>query len=127
MSAGFDIVNRTRASIPRARFRAVKDAVLGPDYRLDLVFTGSAEIRKLNLTYRNKDRATDILSFPLSKTEGEIFISPAEARKEARRFGRAYPSFIVFLFIHGCFHLKGYDHGATMERMEARIRKAFGA
>ncbi|MGC9605567.1 MAG: rRNA maturation RNase YbeY [Minisyncoccia bacterium] len=125
MSAHFDIINRTRASIPRARFRAIKDSVLGSDYRLDLAFIGSGDIRKLNLTYRNKDEATDVLSFPISRTEGEICISPTEARKEARRFGRSYENFVALLFIHGCVHLKGYAHGATMERMEARIRRAF--
>jgi probable rRNA maturation factor len=126
MSAdNFNMANRTRASIPRARFRAIKDRVLGSDYRLDLAFIGPKDIRKLNLVYRDRDEATDILSFPLSRAEGEILISPAEARKEAKRFGRPYDGFVAFLFIHGCVHLKGHGHGATMEGIEARIRKEF--
>ena len=123
----FSIVNETRAGIPvEARFRAIKKAALGTDYDLSLIFTTSARIRKLNLIYRDKDNATDILSFPISKKEGEIYICQSEARKEAKNFDRPYANFILFLFIHGCVHLKGYGHGATMESIEAKLRKKFG-
>jgi ssRNA-specific RNase YbeY (16S rRNA maturation enzyme) len=44
----------------------------------------------------------------------------------AKDFDRSYENFIYFLFIHGCVHLKGYDHGSTMERIEAKFRKEFG-
>jgi probable rRNA maturation factor len=125
MSADFNIINETRANIPRARFRAIKDLALGRGFRLNLIFASAKDIRKMNLTYRDRDEATDILSFPVSDDEGEIYISLSEARKEAKRFGRPYENFIAFLFIHGCVHLKGHGHGATMERVEARIRKAF--
>ncbi len=124
--SGFSIVNETRAGIPaKARFRAIKEAALGTDYDLSLIFTTPARIKKLNLIYRDKDKATDILSFALSKKEGEIYICQSEARKEAANFNRSYANFIEFLFIHGCVHLKGYEHGATMERIEARLHKKF--
>ena len=123
---GFSIVNETRASkLASARFRAIKNAALGIDYHLNLIFTTPARIRKLNLIYRDKDEPTDILSFPLSKNEGEIYICRSEARKEAKKFDRPYANFIEFLFIHGCVHLKGYEHGATMESIEAKLRKRF--
>ncbi len=123
--ARFSITNETRASIPRVRFSAIKDAVLGASYELDLIFTVPTKMKKLNLIYRDKNISTDILSFPLGKNEGEIYISPSDARKMAKDFDRAYENFIAFLFIHGCVHLKGHDHGATMERIEADIRKRF--
>jgi probable rRNA maturation factor len=68
---------------------------------------------------------TDILSFPLSENEGEIYINPATARKEAKKFDRPYDNFILFLLIHGLVHLKGYEHGAIMESIETRFRKKF--
>jgi probable rRNA maturation factor len=120
------MTNETRASIPRVRFSAIKDAALGSNYSLNLVFTSPAKIKKLNLIYRGKDKPTDILSFPLSNKEGEMYICPSETRKEAKNFDRKYENFMAFLFIHGCVHLKGHDHGATMERIEANIRKKFG-
>jgi len=48
-----------------------------------------------------------------------------ETKKEAVKFERSYENFFPFLFIHGCVHLKGYDHGAIMESIEAEARKKF--
>jgi len=103
----------------------MKEAALGKKYRLNLVFTTPAHIKSLNLMYRNIAKPTDILSFPISKSEGEIYICLGEARKAAKDFDRSYENFILFLFIHGCVHLKGYDHSATMERIETGLRKRF--
>jgi len=104
----------------------IASAALSKDYELDVAFISASEMKKQNLIYRNIDKATDILSFPLSKSEGQIFICPSEARHEATKFDRKYANFILFLFIHGLVHLKGHDHGATMERIEARLRAQFG-
>ncbi len=43
----------------------------------------------------------------------------------AKEFERPYDNFLIFLFIHGCVHLKGYDHGAKMEKVEEKFRKKF--
>ena len=83
-------------------------------------------IHELNRTYRQLDKATDILSFPLSEKEGEIYICKSEADKEAPKFGRNSENFILFLYIHGLVQLKGFDHSSTMESIEAGIRKTFG-
>ena len=104
----------------------MKTSVLGKSYDLSVAFVSSEKIKKLNLTYRNINKSTDILSFPLSKTEGEIYICLSEAKKEARKFDRKYENFLGFLFIHGLVHLKGYDHGSTMESIETKFRKQFG-
>lgn len=125
MSNNIHISNKTKTILPRTPFRAIKDASLGKSYDLTVTFVSPSHIEKLNIQYRNKKGPTDILSFPLSKTEGEIYISPTVSRKEAKKFDRSYENFIAFLFIHGCVHLKGYDHGATMERIEAGLRRKF--
>lgn len=104
----------------------IKEAVLGPDYDLSLVFTTAKKMRELNRTYRQIDQPTDILSFPLSKSSGEIFICKSEAKKMMSEFSRPYENFLLFLFIHGLVHLKGYDHGTKMEKMEIKFRKQFG-
>ena len=78
----------------------MKSAALGNEYELNLVIVGKDEIRKLNKSYRNIDEATDILSFPISRKEGEIFLCPEIALKEAPHFGRNYDNFIKYLFIH---------------------------
>lgn len=120
------IINETESKLPSIDFDGIKTAALGDKYSLNLIFTTSAKIKKLNTIYRNKECATDILSFPISDTEGEIYISEKEARAEAKKFDRNYDNFIAFLFIHGCTHLKGHDHGAIMEGIEVELRQKFG-
>lgn len=106
-------------------FKAISKEVLGENYKLTFTFVGPKYIQRLNKIYRNIDKPTDILSFPLSADEGEIYICKSESRKEAKNFDRPYDNFLNFLFIHGCVHLKGYDHSATMEDIEAKIRAKF--
>ena len=125
MSDRFSIINDTKSKMPGSAFLAMKDAVLGKEYELSVAIVSAGKIRELNKRWRDKDKATDILSFPLSDNEGEIYINPATARKEARKFGRTWDNFILFLFIHGLVHLKGYEHGVIMEAIEAKFRKRF--
>jgi probable rRNA maturation factor len=103
----------------------IKDNVLGKNYSLSLVFIGDKLSKKLNYQYRQKDKPTDILSFPLSENEGEIFINLKYAKKEAPLFKKNYKDFIVFLFIHGLLHLKGLQHSSRMNKEEERIFKKF--
>lgn len=82
-------------------------------------------MQELNRTYRGLDKPTDILSFLLSKTSGEMFICKSETRKMAKEFERTYENFLLYLFVHGLVHLKGYDHGPKMDKLEAKFRKQF--
>ena len=107
-------------------FQQMKDAVLGEDYELSLVFCGNALIKRLNRERRKKDIATDTLSFALEKNSGEIFINPSFAKKRAALFGRNFKNFIAYLFIHSLLHLKGMEHSDIMERQENKFRKVFG-
>ena len=125
MSRNFSITHGTSATPKRAVFHAVKNTVLGKAYRLALIFVPAADIKKWNKIYRGKNQATDVLSFPLSKSEGEIYVCLAEAKKEAKKIGQPLSKFIVSLFIHGLVHLKGHDHGATMDSIEAKTRRKF--
>ncbi len=126
MSKYFSIENETRGILPRVSFNEIKNEILGCDYDLSLVFSTPAQLKKLNTIYRDKEITTDILSFPLSKKSGEIYICLSEAKKEAKKFNRIYDNFVSFLFIHGCVHLKGFDHSSRMESIEIKFRKKFG-
>jgi probable rRNA maturation factor len=121
----FTITNKTKGKLPRLPFNDMKDAVLGKNFELSLVFSGHALSRKLNRIYRNKDKPTNVLSFPLSKKSGEIVIDLMQAKKEAKQNGETFRKFVGFLFIHGMLHLKGFAHGGKMESKERSIRKAF--
>lgn len=121
----FNILNTTKLPTPRIPFEKIKNAALGADYDLSLVIVNNKKSRVINRERRNKDYPTNILSFPLDETSGEIFIDIEKAREEAPAFDRTYTNFIGYLFIHGLIHLKGFDHGSTMERKEKKLRILF--
>jgi probable rRNA maturation factor len=125
MEETFFITNTTKSTLPRVPFADIKKATLGKNYSLSLVFIGDKKSRVLNNAYRNKDNPTNILSFTYDKNEGEIFINLKKASREAKLFDRKFDNFIAFLFIHGLLHLKGMDHGSTMEKAEKKLRKQF--
>lgn len=110
------IKNNTKRNIPKVPFQRIKDQVLGAKYELSLVFVGSTLSKRLNLTYRGKNKSANVLSFPLSKNSGEIFLD----------LSKNGPFGVAHLYIHGLLHLKGMQHGDTMEKAETKILKQFG-
>ena len=109
---------KQKFSIP---FTRLKNTVLGRDFELSLVFIDNTFSRRLNAQYRGKNKPTNVLSFPISKKSGEIFIDLVTAKKEAGVFEMSFQKFVTFLFIHGLLHLKGMRHGATMEKAEKKL------
>lgn len=88
-------------------------------------FVDDEEIHTLNLQYRNVDRSTDVLSFPLgedgvydinystgAKMLGDIVISVEHAIEQAKTYGHSLQREIGFLTVHSMLHLLGYDHEA---------------
>lgn len=120
----FAVVSTVR-SYPKADYAQIKNDVLGRSYTLTLVFVGAARAQSYNQAHRNKSYIPNVLSFPLTEKTGEIIICPEVARKEAKNHGLSYEGYITYLFIHGLLHLKGHDHGAKMDALEARYRKKY--
>lgn len=116
---------RKNGTIPVVPFLHIKEKILGKTYLLTIIFCTPEESRMRNKTYRDKDYPTNILSFPLSDSEGEIYISLSTARKDASKFDMSYMQFLHLLVIHGMLHLKGLDHGSTMEALEAKYLTTF--
>lgn len=106
-------------------FVAIKQAILGAKYDLSLAFVGERRAASLNQAYRNKTYSPNVLSFPLTEKAGEIFICPNVAKKEASKYDLTPDGYIAYLFIHGCLHLKGYDHSEAMDKLERKYLKAF--
>jgi probable rRNA maturation factor len=102
----------------------------------DCLVTGDAEMRRLNREFRGEDYATDVLSFPSGNGQagrtaplGDIAISVARARAQAREFGHTTEQEIRVLMLHGVLHLLGMDHetdGGRMARAEKRWRERLG-
>jgi len=92
-----------------------------------LILCSDYFIRKLNRSYRGKDKPTDVLSFEFGDADllGEIYISLQRAKAQARAYGLTYEEELKRLLIHGLLHLMGYDHIKKAQRvvMEERERK----
>lgn len=119
------IQRQTKGKVPNLPFLLIKNDILGKNYDLSLVFPTLEIATDLHLRWKKKSGPVNILSFPLSDTEGEIIISLSQARSEAKNFDRSYINHLIFLFIHGCLHLKGMTHGAKMEKEERKFYQKF--
>jgi probable rRNA maturation factor len=100
---------------------------------VNVLLTGNGELRALNRQFRNKDKATDVLSFSsveLSRKPvreaGELAISLDIARENANHLGHSLAEEVKILVLHGILHLAGFDHerdNGEMARREARLRE----
>jgi probable rRNA maturation factor len=146
------ILNRqrtVRVALPplRAFLGRVRDELGLGEAGVTICFVNDAEIAQLNKTFRKKKGPTDVLSFPggarrrpvsmrrssvrrkAGEYLGDIAISPATARRYAKKHGRKLPRELRVLILHGVLHLLGYDHETDrgeMERIERRLRKRLG-
>ncbi len=121
----FGITRTTKDRVPSLPFLSIKSAVLGEKYNLSLVFAGDTRTRTLNTKYRGKTYIPNVLSFPIDKENGEIFLNLKQARREHRAREESYEYFVALLVIHGLLHLKGMAHGSTMESKEQRLLSKF--
>ncbi len=119
------IQRQTKGRIPNLPFVHIKNDLLGKDYELSLFFPDTKTSIELHKKWKKKDGVVNILSFPLDKNSGEIILTLNAARHEAKKFNHTYHQHILFLFIHGCLHLKGMTHGAKMEKEENLFYKKY--
>ncbi len=115
------------------------------DAEVSVSFVNNSEIRKLNRIYREKDKPTDVLSFPLGENGvydinretgayqlGDVVISMETAVRQARIYGHSLEREVGFLTVHSMLHLLGYDHetspleAAKMHEKEEIILESLG-
>lgn len=125
MSERLQIINETKGKLPDLPFKKIKNAILNQDFEISLVFIDNQLSQKLNKKHKGKKGPANVLTFPLSKKEAEIFIDIEEAKKEHDNFDMKLVPYIGYLFIHSLLHLKGYSHGSTMEKRELYYLKKF--
>lgn len=126
MNTGFcTILNKTKGKLPSLPFVTIKNRILGENYELGISFLNPIKQKQINFKYRNINKTTNILSFPLSENSGEITFDPIKVKKDSPLFEMSYPQFLKYLLIHGCLHLKGFEHGGIMEKEEKKYLKIF--
>lgn len=137
-------VAETNDRLPSARaltrFLHLAQAAVRLRGAVSVLLTTDAAIRRLNRTFRGKNKATDVLSFPAAPAvrptrrapqrgklvnepvAGDLAISVPTARKQAREHGHAVGVEIKILMLHGLLHLAGYDHEIDEGQMARRER-----
>jgi probable rRNA maturation factor len=100
-------------------------AVTGSAITLRIV--GEREGRQLNRAFRKRERATNVLTF----ATGDVVLCHPVIQREARAQGKSLAAHYAHLVVHGCLHLRGYDHekkrdAARMEAREIRILRRLG-
>ena len=135
-----DIQRATQALAPiDADFRRWCELALQQrkaDSEMTIRLVDEAEARELNHTYRHKDYATNVLSFPADAPDelldipllGDLVICVAVVEREAAEQGKSLEAHWAHLVIHGCLHLLGYDHieDEEAEEMESLERELLG-
>ena len=113
-----------------SRFLRTAQMAVGLDGEVDVLLASDRTLRRLNRTFRGKDKATDVLSFPAVKGQpgehaGDLAISLDTATKQASEYGHALRDEVRVLLLHGLLHLSGMDHeadGGEMATREAMLR-----
>lgn len=120
------------ADLEKTIGEVLKTEGLGDNYEVSITFVDREEIQRLNKEFRNIDRQTDVLSFPLDDDMnlpgedimlGDIVICMDVAKDQAREFGHSLRREIMYLTCHSTLHLLGYDHMEEDDKRKMRARE----
>ena len=120
--------------------RVLEEEKVLPEVDVYITLTNNEEIHKLNKEYRDVDRPTDVLSFPMyerdeiaglkndtddeiEKILGDIIVSIEKVREQAEEYGHSFERELAYLVTHGMLHLLGYDHMIEEEKAVMRKRE----
>ena len=107
---------------------------------ISITLTTPAEIRKINNEFRNIDKETDVLSFPMfekneidsivesgkndiPETIGDIIISVERVEEQAKEYGHSFERELAYMVVHGFYHLMGYDHMVEDDKVVMRAKE----
>ena len=120
--------------------RVLEEEKVLPEVDVYITLTNNEEIHKINKEYRDVDRPTDVLSFPMyerdeiaglkndtddeiEKILGDIIVSIEKVREQAEEYGHSFERELAYLVTHGMLHLLGYDHMIEEEKAVMRKRE----
>ncbi len=107
---------------------------------ITITLTNEKNIRKINKQYRNMDKSTDVLSFPMFEKDelsrkiknnlfehedilGDIIISIPKVKEQAKEYGHSFKRELSYMIVHGFYHLMGYDHINEEDKKEMRPKE----
>ena len=103
---------------------------------INVILTNPKNIKETNKKYRNIDKETDVLSFPMFEKEeianiegnipdvlGDIVISIERVKEQAKEYGHSFERELSYMVVHGFYHLMGYDHMVEDEKIQMRQKE----
>ena len=91
---------------------------------ISLALVNNDKIKELNEKFRNKDEATDVLSFPMDdEIWGDIIISTDKIIEQAKEYGHSKQRELAYLYTHGILHLLGYGHKTSSRKKIMREKE----
>lgn len=101
---------------------------------VSVILTIPEEIRKINKEYRNIDKETDVLSFPMFEKDeikdiiteeplGDIIISVERVKEQAIEYGHSFERELAYMLVHGFYHLMGEDHINEADKIQMRAKE----
>ena len=101
---------------------------------VSVILTTPQEIRKINQEFRNIDRETDVLSFPMFEKDemreikeeealGDIVISVERVKQQAEEYGHSFQRELAYMLVHGFYHLMGEDHIEESDKIQMRQKE----
>ena len=117
-----------------------EEKILDSKLMITITLTDAENIRRINNQYRNIDKATDVLSFPMFERDelenkienrlfehedvlGDIIISIPKVEEQAKEYGHSFERELSYMIVHGFYHLMGYDHIQEEDKQEMRPKE----
>jgi len=112
-----------KGTVPNKKHGTSKSQLMQKNQNLTVIFLDSTPAKKLNLKFRKKNYATDVLSFDGDGFEslGELVLCPQVLQKQAEEHDLSFRQELGYMLIHGILHLIGYDH----EKNQKEAQKMF--
>ncbi len=113
--------------------------LLDKNIYVSIIYTTPVDIQAYNKEYRNIDKATDVLSFPMFEKEeveklkqeksivtevlGDIIVNLSQVKMQADEYGHSFERELAYMLVHGFYHLMGYDHIQPEDKKEMREKE----
>lgn len=113
-----------------------EEKISSKNFYINVILTTPANIKEINKQYRNIDKETDVLSFPMFEKDeihsiqpkvqevlGDIVISIERVKEQAEEYGHSFIRELAYMVVHGFYHIIGYDHMQEEEKNQMREKE----
>ena len=119
-----------------------EEKIIDSKLMITITLTNAENIKEINKQYRNIDKTTDVLSFPMFEKDelenkiknrlfehedvlGDIIISIPKVEEQAKEYGHSFERELSYMVVHGFYHLMGYDHIKEEDKEKMRPKEEY--